>query len=166
MEKIAFGGGCHWCTEAVFQSIQGVHHVEQGFIASYGHANELSEGVIVHFDPAVTGLNTLIKIHLKTHSSSSNHSLRNKYRSAIYTYSETQGWEAEEILKTLAPSFPGDLIIKVLPLRVFEPSIERFQNYYIKDPDRPFCKRYIEPKFKIIRNEFPNHIKKKTKASD
>ena len=51
LDKIGLGGGCHWCTEAVFQSLKGVHLVEQGYIASEGIAASFSEAVIVHYNP-------------------------------------------------------------------------------------------------------------------
>jgi peptide-methionine (S)-S-oxide reductase len=61
LQKIALGGGCHWCTEAVFQSIIGVEKVEQGFVASIDENNSFSEAVIVHFNSEVISLNTLSK---------------------------------------------------------------------------------------------------------
>ena len=48
--KIGFGGGCHWCTEAVFMALKGVAKVEQGFIAPEGGIDNLSEAVIVHYN--------------------------------------------------------------------------------------------------------------------
>ena len=60
--KIALGGGCHWCTEAVFQSLIGVHKVEQGFVASTDENTSFSEAVIVHFSPEAISLQTLIEI--------------------------------------------------------------------------------------------------------
>ncbi len=90
LEKIGFGGGCHWCTEAVFQSLKGVEKVEQGWIASEGEASTLSEAVIVHFDTSQISLVLLIEIHLLTHESTSEHSMRKKYRSAIYYFDVEQ----------------------------------------------------------------------------
>lgn len=78
IQKIGLGGGCHWCTEAVFQSLIGIEKVEQGFIASTEEYNTFSEAVIVHFDSEVISAKTLIEIHLYTHKSTSQHSMRSK----------------------------------------------------------------------------------------
>ena len=68
MAKVGFGGGCHWCTEGVFQALRGVGQVEQGFLQSEAPADAWAEGVIVTFDPSVIGLTTLSEVHLRTHS--------------------------------------------------------------------------------------------------
>ena len=80
VHRIAFGGGCHWCTEAVYNSIKGILSVEQGFVASEGEDSSFSEAVIVRYDPINISLEDLILIHLHTHKSTSNHSMRKKYR--------------------------------------------------------------------------------------
>ncbi|MGC1204202.1 MAG: peptide-methionine (S)-S-oxide reductase [Flavobacteriaceae bacterium] len=105
LTKIAFGGGCHWCTEAVFQSLLGVSKVEQGFVASTGQHNSFSEAVIVHFNVAKISLTTLIEIHLNTHKSTSNHSMRTKYRSAVYTFFEEQKHDAERFVESFQNQF-------------------------------------------------------------
>lgn len=74
--KIGLGGGCHWCTEGVFESLLGVSKVNQGWIASSGKDSDFSEAVEVYFDPAVISLSDLIEIHLYTHASRSNHSMK------------------------------------------------------------------------------------------
>ena len=79
-KKIALGGGCHWCTEAVFQSLKGVEKVEQGFVAPLQDLNSYSEAVIVHYNADLISLKDLIEVHLDTHKSTSNHSFRKKYR--------------------------------------------------------------------------------------
>ena len=157
--KIGLGGGCHWCTEAVFQNIMGVHRVDQGFVSSIGEEIQFSEAVVIYFDAAVTGLKDLIKVHLKTHSSSSNHSMRKKYRSAVYVFSKSQEREVSNIITDLMEEHPEGLITKVLPFRKFEPSKKEFINYYMTWPGRPFCRKYIEPKLEIIKKEFPGDFK-------
>jgi len=96
--KIGLGGGCHWCTEAVFQALRGVERVEQGFIRSTAPHDGWSEAVIVHFDPAVIDLKTLIEVHLRTHASTSEHSMRGKYRSAVYAFDPQQADDAQAVL--------------------------------------------------------------------
>jgi len=90
MAKIGFGGGCHWCTEAVFQALNGVQKVEQGFIRSDPPQDSFSEAVIVTFDSKILSLETLIEVHLRTHASTSSHKMRGKYRSAIYIFDNQQ----------------------------------------------------------------------------
>ncbi|WP_423818394.1 peptide-methionine (S)-S-oxide reductase [Salinimicrobium sp. TIG7-5_MAKvit] len=105
MNKIGLGGGCHWCTEAVFQSVEGVLKVEQGYIASNAPANTFSEAVIVHYLPKRANLEWLLEVHLHTHNSTSNHSFRDKYRSAVYFFSSEDEVEIRKILKKLQQQF-------------------------------------------------------------
>jgi len=153
LSKIALGGGCHWCTEAVFQSLKGVEKVEQGFVASEGEHTSFSEAIIVHFYPKDISLQQLIEVHLVTHKSSSNHSMRYKYRSAIYTFHRLQKQEANRTLTGFKKQ-NSKIITQVLAFREFEPSREQIQNYYLKDPQKPFCERYISPKLESLEKNF------------
>jgi peptide-methionine (S)-S-oxide reductase len=154
MEKIGFGGGCHWCTEAVFAALRGVIHVEQGFIRSDAPDDELSEAVVLTFQPEKISLGSLIEIHLRTHSSTSNHAMRRKYRSAIYAMDEAQAEAARRLLIEFAPGFNAPLVTSVLPFRSFRASDERFQRYAEKNAGAPFCISYIDPKLALLRKEF------------
>lgn len=158
MEKIGFGGGCHWCTEAVFQSLRGVEKVEQGFVASTDKNDTFSEAVIVHFSANCVTLKDLIEIHLLTHKSTSSHSMRQKYRSAVYTFSDGQITRAKEILQKLQQNFDRPLITKVLPFVIFIPSDEQFVDYYYKNPKKPFCQKYIQPKLQLVLKQFSNVV--------
>ncbi|MCA0151663.1 peptide-methionine (S)-S-oxide reductase [Winogradskyella vincentii] len=158
--KIAFGGGCHWCTEAVFQSLKGVNRVEQGYVASINENSAFSEAVIVHYNPEIISLQTLIEIHLHTHKSTSAHSMREKYRSAIYTFSEKQYNHAIQILSEFQSEFKNKLITRVYPFSEFKASREAIQNYYKKNPDKPFCERFINPKLELLLNKFNNQVNK------
>lgn len=157
--KIGMGGGCHWCTEAVFQSLIGVTKVEQGYIASTGENSEFSEAVIVYFDNSLISLEKLIEIHLYTHQSTSNHSMRKKYRSAVYTFSKAQYHQVQDILKILQNQFDEPLVTAVLQFNSFKPSREELRDYYLKDPEKPFCKRFIVPKLHLLRKEFAEENK-------
>ena len=109
IEKIGFGGGCHWCTEAVFQYIKGVEKVEQGWIASEGEDIAFAEAVIVHFNPVQIPLKRLVEIHLHTHKSTSNHSMRKKYRSGVYTFSKGQEQLAKKIIEDLPEQYVPEI---------------------------------------------------------
>jgi len=151
--KIGFGGGCHWCTEAVFQAIKGVGKVEQGWIKITKNDNDFSEAVIIHYNMNKLNLEDLIKVHLQTHSSTSNHSMRKKYRSAVYYFTKEQEENINKILVKLQTDFKEKIITKAYPYLAFKPSPESFQNYFLKNPNKPFCKRYINPKLELIDNK-------------
>lgn len=156
--KIAFGGGCHWCTEAVFQALIGVEKVEQGYISSV-EKEIFSEAVIVHFDAETISLERLIEIHLHTHKSTSNHSFRTKYRSAVYVYSDTQFRRGKKIIDKCQSEFKNALITEILNFKSFKPSRESIQDYYQKNPEKPFCKKYIDPKLKLLLERFSKETK-------
>jgi len=158
LSKVAFGGGCHWCTEAVFQSLIGVTKVEQGYIASTDENSNFSEAIIVHFNAEDISLKTLIEVHLYTHKSTSNHSMRDKYRSAIYTYSDNQKNESSLMLNHFQENFENKLITKVLPFKAFNASREVIQNYYQKNPEKPFCETFINPKLRLLLQNFSQFV--------
>ena len=161
--KIGFGGGCHWCTEAVFQHLRGVDSVEQGWISAL-EAAEYHEAVIVHYNADEISTEVLIDVHLRTHQSTSNHPMRRRYRSAIYVFSEEQKMEARGILEKLQTEFDKPLITGVYTFSSFRTSEATFKNYYSKNPEKPFCKSYIDPKLKLIQERFSKFtIKKSTR---
>ena len=162
--KIGFGGSCHWCTEAVFQSLEGVESVEQGWIAAE-EAPEYHEAVIVHYQTQFIPLEILVEVHLHTHNSTSDHSMRKRYRSAIYAYNREQKEQADRILKTLQQDFSEPLITKTYTFKEFKTSEETFQNYYLKNPDKPFCKSYIDPKLKLVLDRFNKYVLRQEKTS-
>jgi len=154
LEDIGLGGGCHWCTEGIFQMLKGVVRVDQGFIRSEPPSDAWAEGVIVHFNPAEIDLLVLIEVHLRTHRASAPYVAEIKYRSAIYTNDEEQRQRAIDAIAELQPGFDPPIETRIIPFREFQPSDERLQNYYATDPDRPFCRRYIDPKLDFIRRNF------------
>jgi peptide-methionine (S)-S-oxide reductase len=158
LTKIAFGGGCHWCTEAVFESLTAVKKVTQGWVASTNKNTAFSEAVIIEFEANKIDLKTLIEIHLLTHKSTSNHSMRTKYRSAVYYFTNHQKEESFKILKKIQVAFDAKIITKILEFKNFKPSEEAFQNYYQSNPNKPFCKSYIHPKLQFLINHFSQHV--------
>ena len=158
IRKIGFGGGCHWCTEAVFMALKGVAKVEQGFISSEGDIDNLSEAVIVNYIAEVIELKDLVAIHLDTHQSTQNHSLRHKYRSALYYFTK----EDEEFLKLIMNEFRKErstpIITSILPFGQFKSSEEKFHNYYFSDIEKPFCKTHISPKIQLLKERYRKHV--------
>jgi len=75
-----------------------VEKVEQGYISIKSDPEKFYEGVIVHFRHELINMVQLVEIHLKTHKSTSNHSMRSKYLSAVYAFNEKQHIEVENIL--------------------------------------------------------------------
>lgn len=171
LSKIGLGGSCHWCTEAVFQSLNGVHHVEQGWISSKEYPL-LSEAIIVYFDETIINLFILIQIHLHSHSCTATHSMREKYRSAVYVFDETQFDITHLIIDQNQQAFSKSIITQVLHFKQFKLNTENFLNYYFNNTDKPFCKNIIDPKLKQLITKFSiyvnqqklNHLNEKDNA--
>ncbi|MDX6188084.1 peptide-methionine (S)-S-oxide reductase [Flavobacterium sp. Fl-318] len=158
--KIGFGGGCHWCTEAVFQTLIGVELVEQGWIESVEPQDYWSEAVIVHFDTDLISLKTLIEIHLLTHASTSNHSMRSKYRSAIYYFDEQQKEESLNFISELQTENTEKYITQILPFVQFKINKDEFLNYYKTRKEAPFCETYIRPKLNLLFQKYSKYTLK------
>ena len=156
--KIGLGGGCHWCTEGVFESLIGVTKVNQGWIASNGEHSDFSEAIEVYFEPAIISLSDLIEIHLYTHASRSNHSMRAKYRSAIYVYDNIQLKQTLHILDVFRTDFDEAIITQIYAFKSFRKNIIELQNYFYSAPQRPFCQTYIQPKLELLLTRFNRHV--------
>tara|TARA_R110002050_G_scaffold81466_6_gene174204 strand:+ start:3152 stop:3652 length:501 start_codon:yes stop_codon:yes gene_type:complete len=161
MRKIGFGGGCHWCTEAVFMALKGVVEVDQGFIAPEGDIDNLSEAVIVHYNSNLIELKDLVAIHLDTHQSSQNHSMRHKYRSAVYYFKMQDEDFLKSIITELQKEFSTLIITSILTFGQFKSSKEKFINYYFNDTEKPFCKTHISPKIQLLKEKYAKHVSTK-----
>ncbi len=156
MQTIGFGGGCHWCTEAVFDSLKGVESVKQGWITPKS-VNAYSEAVLLRFDPDRISLQTLIHIHLLTHNATSNHSMRSKYRSAVYAMDDISMEKSKAILQELQKEFDKKVVTKVYEFGGFRLSPEKYRKYYKKHATKGFCRTYIDPKLTMLRKRFGKH---------
>lgn len=156
---IGFGGSCHWCTEAIFQSLKGVAKVEQGWIGSKPPHEMLSEAVLVTFDPKLISIATLIEVHLLTHSCTSQHSMRGKYRSAIYYLDAVQKQESKLAIEELQAQFDRPIITQVIPFKTFKLNQQQYLAYYNKNQEKPFCKTYISPKLDELRKRYGKLIR-------
>lgn len=143
----------------MFLDLRGVERAEQGFVRSDPPFEAFSEAVIVSYDPTKICLVDLINIHLHTHSSTSQHSMRSRYRSAIYFFMPEQENDIRNILCNLQNDFSDSLVTLVLPFVESKAAHGRYQNYYKKAPDKPFCKRYIDPKLNKLRTKYARLLK-------
>ena len=158
MEEIGFGGSCHWCTEAIFLSLRGVTEVQQGWIASTEMPSSFSEAVLVMFDPEIITLQTLVAVHLHTHSCTSAHSMRNKYRSAIYTFDPEQHNTVLDNILSLQPDFQDPIITEIVDFKEFKLNKPEYLNYYYRDPDKPFCQNIVNPKLQHLLKNFAESV--------
>lgn len=156
--KIGFSGGCHWCTEAIFKQLKGVMKVRQGYISSISPLNSFSEAIIVTYNPSKINLYDLIEIHLNTHASTKNHSFRDKYRSAVYYFNNSQSEAITKSIENLRVKNSKNYITKVLKFSEFNESRAQIQDYYYKHPEAPFCKRYILPKITLLKKNYSSLI--------
>jgi len=157
MNKIGIGGSCHWCTEAIFQSLTGVMKVDQGWISSK-RFTEFSEAIVVKFNPNLVSLETLIKIHLHTHSCTSNHPLRDKYRSAVYCFDLEQKERVQLLLHEQQKDFDDPIITRTLHFQEFKKNKEEYLDYYYSDPSKSFCQNIINPKLHLLLNKYRTHV--------
>lgn len=158
IKTIGFGGGCHWCTEAVFSSLKGVITVSQGWIASDGENSTFSEAVLLTYNVELISMGVLIAIHLYTHSATSRHSMRGKYRSAVYYLNDADCTEATKTIQELRKDFSNEVITQVIRFIDFRLNIPEQLQYYYTDPNRPFCTTYINPKLKLLLEQFSENV--------
>ena len=154
-----FGGGCHWCTEAVFQPLVGISAVRQGFIRSDAPDDGWSEAVEVEFDSARIALRDLLGVHLATHASTADHKMRGKYRSAVYLTEAGPRDEVAALIGALGQELGARFVTRALLHRGFKPSDPRFHDYYRTNPEKPFCQSYIEPKLAKLRAGYGNLLR-------
>jgi len=171
-EYAVFGGGCFWCTEAVFQRLKGVKSVMPGYAGgatpnpSYelvctgrtGHA----EVIRIEFDPAEISYADLLEVFFATHDPTTKDRQGNdhgtQYRSIILYASDDQKQAAEEAIRKFAPDFPAPIVTEIKPLGVFYPAEDYHQNYFNENGAQPYCSFVISPKLAKFRKKFANKI--------
>ncbi len=159
-ESATFGGGCFWCTEALFQSVPGVLRVTSGFAGGTterptyeqvcsggtGHA----EVIQVEFDPQVVKYEDLLKSFWRAHDPTTLNrqgaDVGPEYRSIILYHDETQKRVAEESRRSAQADFAMPITTEVAPLKAFYPAEQRHQNYFRRNPAAPYCSIVIQPK--------------------
>jgi len=170
VEVATLGGGCFWCTEAVFLDVDGVVSVESGYCngqvvkPSYervcggdtGHA----EVVRVSFDPERIGFRELLEIFFVVHDPTTPNRQGNdvgtQYRSGIYTHNEHQAQIAREVIAELQVSgtLRGRVVTEVEPERNYWPAEGYHQNYFARNPGQGYCAFVVAPKVEKFRKTF------------
>ncbi|HEX3007959.1 MAG TPA: peptide-methionine (S)-S-oxide reductase MsrA [Bacteroidales bacterium] len=171
MGTAIFGGGCFWCTEAVFKRVKGVINVESGYAGGFiknpayrevcngttGHA----EVVKIDFDPENVSYEELLRIFFVTHDPTTLNKQGNdvgtQYRSVIFYFSEEQRLTALNFIAKLEGEqyFPGPIVTEVLPYVNFYKAEEYHQDYYANNTLQPYCSYIITPKLQKFGKMFP-----------
>ncbi len=177
-ETATFAGGCFWCTEAVFQELNGVDEVVAGMMGGQDEgltAEQIAKGqgghaevITLTYDPKVIDYSELLEVFFATHDPTSVNKQGAdegiEYRSEVFTYSDAQKATAEEIIAEMTEQkiYPKPIVTKVTPATVFHPAAEKHQNYYTKNSDPQYCQMVITPKVEKFRKIFADKLKKKT----
>lgn len=170
-----FGGGCFWCTEAVFASLRGVSSVLPGYAggtketATYesvcSGTTDHVEVVRVEYDPATVSYRTLLTIFFASHDATQIHRQGNdvgpQYRTVIFTTTDTQRDEALRFIEELnASASEGDPIVTTVePLVEFFPAEDYHRNYYANNASKGYCQIIIAPKLQKVQKEFAALLK-------
>lgn len=169
-----FGGGCFWCTEAVFSMLRGVEAVAPGY-AGGEHPNpsykDVSSGrsghaevVRVEFDPAQISYRDLLTVFFASHDPTTLNRQGNdvgpQYRSIILYTTEEQKQAAEEFIHEVdGSSAEGDPVVtEVVPLTEFYPAEEEHIEFYKRNPTQAYCQLVISPKLDKVKKEFARLI--------
>lgn len=159
-ELATLGGGCFWCTEAVFQMLPGVVSVTNGYAGgttpnptyeqvcsgNTGHA----EVIQIAFDPTQVSyekiLETFWEAHDPTTLNRQGNDVGTQYRSIILYHDARQKAEAEQSKAEAQRHFEQPILTEIVPLTKFYPGEDYHQNYYRANPDQPYCRVVIRPK--------------------
>ena len=175
MKTAIFGGGCFWCTEAIFQMLKGVSKVEPGYAGgemqnpSYekvsagntGHA----EVIRVTYDPAVISYEDLLTVFFGSHDPTTPNrqgaDTGEQYRSIILYETDEEKQTAEKMIKEVDASLKDGtrVVTQLIPLGKFFPAEEYHQKYFEKNTSAPYCQLVIEPKVEKVRKRFAELVK-------
>ena len=173
-EEIVLGAGCFWCTEAVFERIEGVLRVEVGFMGGkkinprYEEAIRKNTGEIevakLTFDPAVVSLIDVLSIFWGTHDPTTLNRQGNdvgpQYRSAIFYASQEQKQIAEASLKEAQSLLDTPIVTEIRPVEPFYIAENYHQNYFRYNSNQPYCRLVISPKIDKLKKHFSDRLKK------
>ncbi|MGB0838215.1 MAG: peptide-methionine (S)-S-oxide reductase MsrA [Flavobacteriaceae bacterium] len=175
LEEATFGNGCFWCTEAIFQRLEGVERVRSGYAG--GHTKNPSyqdvvtgktgyaEVIDIKFDPTVISYTELLEVFFATHDPTTlnrqGYDRGTQYRSAVFYHNETQKELAEQMIKTLdnAEVFEDPIVTEVTELDKFYVAEDYHQNYYNSNKNAGYCRAVINPKLEKFLEVYKDKIK-------
>ncbi len=168
-------GGCFWCLQPIFQSLQGVEKVEVGYSGGHvanptyeevcrdstGHA----EAVQLTFDPEVLPFEEILGIFFSVHDPTTLNrqgpDVGSQYRSAVFYHTPEQKASAERAIKTLEEEgvWKNPIVTEVIPFEEFYRAEEYHQDYFEKNPDQGYCRAVVAPKVAKFRKRFASRLK-------
>lgn len=167
IEKAIFGGGCFWCTEAVFKMLKGVKKVLPGYAggtkedATYEKVStgttDHAEVTYVEYDPNLVSYDTLLTIFFASHDPYSvnrqGNDIGRQYRSAVFYTNEEQKTQAGKVIKDLGA------VTELEPLKEFFEAESYHHDYFSNNSEAPYCQLVINPKLDKIKEKFSNLLK-------
>lgn len=175
LEKATFGSGCFWCTEAIFENLNGVTSVVSGYAG--GHVDnptyeEVCTGTTGHaevtqitYDPNIISFDELLEVFWKTHDPTTlnrqGNDVGTQYRSVIFYHNEEQKELAEKYKAELDKSGAWDdpIVTEISPFTNFYVAEEYHQDYYMNNPNQGYCAFVIAPKLEKFKKVFKDKLK-------
>jgi len=175
-EIATLGGGCFWCTEAVFADLKGVVSVEPGYsggtmayptyeqvcTGKTGHA----ETVRMTFDPQAISYRDILKVFFTIHDPTTvnrqGDDVGTQYRSVIFYHDEKQKQIAEEVIKEIEAQkiWDGPIVTELSPFKTFYKAEGYHQEYFANNSDQPYCRIVIAPKVAKFRKMYHDRLKR------
>ena len=174
LQVATFGGGCFWCTEAVFQEVKGVEKVVSGYSGGNvpGHPTyrEICSGLTGHaeviqiaFDEHVISYEDILVIFMTTHDPTTLNKQGGdrgtQYRSVIYYHDDIQKEIAEVVSKEIAPYYENPIVTEISALDVFYKAEKEHQYYYRNNQEQGYCSFVITPKLAKLRKLHADKLK-------
>lgn len=176
LDTVTFGSGCFWCTEAIFQRIQGVKSVVSGYSGgarSNPTYDQVSSGATGHaeviqitFDPKEISFEALLEIFWKTHDPTTLNrqgaDVGTQYRSVIFYHNEAQRQSAEAIKTGLNASgaWNRPIVTEISEFKAFYKAENYHQNYFNNNKNAPYCNFVIVPKLEKFEKVFKDRLVK------
>ncbi len=175
-EVVAFGGGCFWCTEAVFLQLKGIAEVTPGYAGgsvanpSYEHVSDGTTGhaevIRIAYDPSIISFAKLLEVFFASHDPTTLNrqgaDTGTQYRSTILYTTPEQKTEAERMIAALTAEkkYADPIVTKIEALNnSFYPAEEYHKRYYDTHPDQPYVEIVIAPKVEKIRHAYKDLLK-------